>query len=149
MKKTKTKKEEKTKKKSAVKTSKVTKTVKIKATKDKKVTEDKEKVVKVSKKEAKATKKVKADQLGSEDKQDLIKQFALKAGDTGSPEVQVAIATQKINNLVNHLDVNPKDNHSRRGLLKVVAKRRRVLNYLLKKDEKRYNDLIKKLGLKK
>jgi len=84
-----------------------------------------------------------------EDKQDLIKQFALKEGDTGSPEVQIAIATQKITNLVKHLEQNPKDNHSRRGLLKIVAKRRRVLNYLQKKDEARYTELIKKLGLKK
>lgn len=150
MKKVKGKKEEKTKKKTSEKTSKKIKTAKTaKSSKEKKALEEKELVVKVSKKEKKATKKAAAEELIHEDKQDLIKQFALKAGDTGSPEVQVAIATQKINNLVNHLDENPKDNHSRRGLLKIVAKRRRVLNYLLKKDEKRYNDLIKKLGLKK
>lgn len=82
-------------------------------------------------------------------KQEIIHQFALKDGDTGSPEVQVAIATQKIANLVKHLEQNPKDNHSRRGLLKIVAKRRRVLNYLQKKDENRYTSLIKKLALKK
>lgn len=104
----------------------------------------------VSKKEVKVkATKAAQEQLVGEDKQDLIKQYALKAGDTGSPEVQIAIATQKITNLVHHLDLNPKDNHSRRGLLKVVAKRRRVLNYLLKKDKNRYTDLIKKLGLKK
>jgi small subunit ribosomal protein S15 len=83
------------------------------------------------------------------DKQDVIMQFALKQGDTGSPEVQVAILTQKITNLSDHLTKNPKDNHSRRGLLKVVAKRRRIINYLEKKDEPRYKELIAKLGLKK
>ena len=83
------------------------------------------------------------------DKQNIINQFALKDGDTGSPEVQVAILTQKINNLVAHLEGNPKDNHSRRGLLKVVAKRRRILNYLKDKAEARYLELIKKLELKK
>ncbi|OGK55814.1 30S ribosomal protein S15 [Candidatus Roizmanbacteria bacterium RIFCSPLOWO2_02_FULL_38_10] len=87
--------------------------------------------------------------LASLDKQAIIHNFALKEGDTGSPEVQVALATQKIINLVEHLDQNPKDNHSRRGLLKIVSKRRRVLNYLQNKDNNRYNDLIKKLGLKK
>lgn len=87
--------------------------------------------------------------LTSLDKQAIIHHFALKEGDTGSPEVQVALATQKIINLVEHLDQNPKDNHSRRGLLKIVSKRRRVLNYLQNKDIKRYNELIKKLGLKK
>ncbi len=150
MKKAKAQKEEKTKKKTAAKSPKTAKEAKkVKTTKEKKDSVEKETPVKISKKEKKASKKAAAEELIHEDKQDLIKQFALKAGDTGSPEVQVAIATQKINNLVNHLDENPKDNHSRRGLLKVVAKRRRVLNYLLKKDEKRYNELIKKLGLKK
>lgn len=82
-------------------------------------------------------------------KQKVISQFALKTGDTGSPEVQVALLSQKITNLSLHLEQNPKDNHSRRGFLKVVAKRRRILNYLHKKDEERYKSLIKKLGLKK
>lgn len=82
-------------------------------------------------------------------KQEIINLFATKDGDTGSPEVQSALLTQKINNLVNHLNQNPKDNHSRRGLLKVIAKRRRILRYLQEKDETRYNKLIKKLGLKK
>ncbi len=84
-----------------------------------------------------------------EDKQKLIEEFAQKKGDTGSPEVQVALLTYKINRLTEHLDENKKDNHSRRGLLKVIAKRRRILNYLQKLDEKRYKSLIKKLGLKK
>jgi small subunit ribosomal protein S15 len=82
-------------------------------------------------------------------KQDLIKKFAQKEGDTGSPEVQIAIATQKIYNLTRHLEENPKDNHSRRGLLKIISKRRRILSYLMSKDEKRYKTLIKHLGLKK
>lgn len=82
-------------------------------------------------------------------KQETIKQFASKEGDTGSPEVQVALLTQKVTNLQKHLEENPKDNHSRRGLLKVVSKRRRIINYLQKKDQTRYKILIKKLGLKK
>lgn len=84
-----------------------------------------------------------------DDKQKLIEQFAQKSGDTGSPEVQVALLTQKIERLTEHLDINKKDNHSRRGLLKVIAKRRRILNYLQKLDEKRYKQLIEKIGLKK
>ncbi|MEN9328561.1 MAG: hypothetical protein RI947_1369 [Candidatus Parcubacteria bacterium] len=75
--------------------------------------------------------------------------FAQKDGDTGSPEVQVALLTQKIVKLSSHLEENKKDNHSRRGLLKVIAKRRRILNYLNKLDEKRYKVLADKLGLKK
>jgi small subunit ribosomal protein S15 len=84
-----------------------------------------------------------------EDKQKIIEMFSQKKGDTGSPEVQVALLTQKINRLVEHLDTNKKDNHSRRGLLKIIAKRRRILNYLQKLDEKRYKGLIKNLDLKK
>lgn len=84
-----------------------------------------------------------------DDKLKLIEMFAQKDGDTGSPEVQVALLTQKINKLTSHLGENKKDNHSRRGLLKVIAKRRRILNYLLKLDEKRYNELVGKLGMKK
>ena len=102
-----------------------------------------------TKKEVAAKKETTSFDIAVADKQSIIHIFALKEGDTGSPEVQVALATQKITNLVSHLEGNPKDNHSRRGLLKVVAKRRRVLNYLQKKDEKRYTNLIKKLGLKK
>ena len=84
-----------------------------------------------------------------DDKQKIIEEFAQKPGDTGSPEVQGALLTQKINRLTSHLGENKKDDHSRRGLLKVIAKRRRILNYLLKVDEKRYKTLIHKLGLKK
>lgn len=84
-----------------------------------------------------------------EEKQKLIEEFSQHKGDTGSPEVQVALLTSKINRLVSHLDENKKDNHSRRGLLKVVGKRRRILNYLQKLDAKRYKKLVDKLGLKK
>jgi len=84
-----------------------------------------------------------------ESKQEIINAFAQKAGDTGSPEVQIALLTFKITRLTSHLEANKKDNHSRRGLLKVIAKRRRILNYLQKLDEKRYKSLIKKVGLKK
>lgn len=84
-----------------------------------------------------------------DDKQKIIEQFAQKKGDTGSPEVQVALLTQKIDKLGSHLEINKKDNHSRRGLLKVIAKRRRILNYLNKLDDKRYKKLSERLGLKK
>lgn len=105
-----------------------------------KKTAEKTKVKKESKKE---------EAVQTSGKQTVINQFAIKQGDTGSPEVQIALLTQKIANLGAHLEQNPKDNHSRRGFLKVVAKRRRILNYLQKKDEPRYQALIKKLGLKK
>jgi small subunit ribosomal protein S15 len=85
----------------------------------------------------------------SDNKQEIIEQFAQKKGDTGSPEVQVALLSYKISRLTNHLEGNKKDNHSRRGLLKVIAKRRRILNYLQKLDDKRYGGLIEKIGLKK
>ncbi len=84
-----------------------------------------------------------------DDKQKIIEMFAQKKGDTGSPEVQVALLTQKIDRLSSHLEINKKDNHSRRGLLKVIAKRRRILNYLTKLDEKRYKKLAVQLKLKK
>ncbi|PIQ73642.1 30S ribosomal protein S15 [Candidatus Roizmanbacteria bacterium CG11_big_fil_rev_8_21_14_0_20_36_8] len=84
-----------------------------------------------------------------ENKQEIIEKFSQKDGDTGSPEVQVALLTFKIHRLTNHLEGNKKDNHSRRGLLKVIAKRRRILNYLKKLDEARYGVVIKELGLKK
>jgi len=84
-----------------------------------------------------------------DDKQEIIKKFAQRKGDTGSPEVQGALLSYKINRLIGHLDENKKDNHSRRGLLKIVAKRRRILNYLQKLDSKRYKKLIGELDLKK
>lgn len=82
-------------------------------------------------------------------KQEIIGKFAQHKGDTGSPEVQVALLSFKIDRLSEHLEENKKDNHSRRGLLKIVAKRRRILNYLQKLDDKRYKKLIEQLGLKK
>jgi small subunit ribosomal protein S15 len=84
-----------------------------------------------------------------DNKQEIIKKYAQHKGDTGSPEVQGALLTYKIEKLIGHLDENKKDNHSRRGLLKIVAKRRRILNYLQKLDAKRYKKLIKELALKK
>jgi len=81
-------------------------------------------------------------------KQGIIKKHKIHTKDTGSPEVQVAIFTEKIEELVNHLQTNKKDNHSRRGLLGMVSKRRRLLTYLKRQDEKRYRKITKKLGLK-
>lgn len=83
------------------------------------------------------------------EKQKIIEKFAQKNGDTGSPEVQIALLSYKIGRLSEHLNQNKKDNHSRRGLLKVVAKRRRILNYLQKLSEDRYKVLIGSLNLKK
>ena len=82
-------------------------------------------------------------------KQAIIDQFKVKDGDTGSPEVQVALLSSRIEKLISHLRINPADNHSRRGLLGIVSKRRRLLNYLEKKDAKRYGEVTKKLGLGK
>jgi small subunit ribosomal protein S15 len=84
-----------------------------------------------------------------ERKQALIKEHAQGKDDTGSPEVQVAILTERINNLTTHFKTHAKDNHSRRGLLMLVNKRRSLLDYLRGEDEKRYVDLIGKLGLRK
>jgi small subunit ribosomal protein S15 len=85
----------------------------------------------------------------AEKKQEIIKDNAREEGDTGSPEVQVAILTERIRNLTEHFKGNHKDNHSRRGLLMMVNKRRTLLAYLKKKDVERYNALIQKLGLRK
>lgn len=85
----------------------------------------------------------------AEKKQEIITDNARVAGDTGSPEVQVAILTERIRNLTDHFKANHKDNHSRRGLLMMVNKRRSLLSYLKKKDVARYNSLIQKLGLRK
>lgn len=87
--------------------------------------------------------------ITAERKQEVINDHAREKGDTGSPEVQVAILTDRINNLTDHFKNNHKDNHSRRGLLAMVNKRRSLLDYLRKKEEQRYADLIKKLGLRK
>ena len=85
----------------------------------------------------------------AERKQELIKDNAQASGDTGSPEVQVAILTERINNLTEHFKTHAKDNHSRRGLLMLVNKRRALLDYLKRKDNARYTGLIAKLGLRK
>lgn len=84
-----------------------------------------------------------------QNKKKIITEFATKKGDTGSPEVQIALITNKIDKLIEHLKINPKDNHSRRGLLGMISKRRRLLTYLGKKSESRYKVLIKKLKLAK
>lgn len=84
-----------------------------------------------------------------EDRKDgIIKKYKLHKADTGSPEVQVALFTEKIEELAKHLKKNNKDHHSRRGLLGMVSKRRRLLSYLKRQDEKRYKSITKKLGLK-
>ena len=87
--------------------------------------------------------------ITAEKKQELIKKHARGSDDTGSPEVQVAILTDRINTLTEHFKTHAKDNHSRRGLLMMVNKRRSLLDYLRKEDEQRYTDLIAKLGLRK
>ena len=83
------------------------------------------------------------------EKQEIIKAYATHEGDTGSPEVQVAVLTTRINELTEHLKVHKKDHHSRRGLLKMVGKRRKMLDYLAKKDVERYRAIIAKLGIRK
>ncbi|HEY1606828.1 MAG TPA: 30S ribosomal protein S15 [Allosphingosinicella sp.] len=85
----------------------------------------------------------------AERKQEIIKDNAQSKGDTGSPEVQVAILTERINNLTEHFKSHAKDNHSRRGLLMMVNKRRSLLDYIRKEDSERYTALIAKLGLRK
>lgn len=87
--------------------------------------------------------------LPIDEKKKIIDEFAVKKGDTGSPEVQVALLSFKVDKLVDHLKTNPKDDHSRRGLLGMVSKRRRLLNYLQKKAPTRYKTITKKLKLTK
>ena len=82
-------------------------------------------------------------------KQEIIAKYKRDENDTGSPEVQIALLTERINELTEHLKVHKKDNHSRRGLLKMVGKRRNLLNYLVKKDINRYRAIVEKLGLRK
>ena len=84
-----------------------------------------------------------------EEKQAIINEYATHEGDTGSPEVQIAILTKRINDLTEHLKVNKNDHHSRRGLLKMVGKRRNLLNYLTKVDIERYRAIIARLGIRK
>lgn len=135
---------------------------KAKTAKKEEVKEEKKEVVKtaVAKKEPvkkattkkvaskKTTKKEEvAATIPSPEKQEVIVKFAVKEGDTGSPEVQIALLTQRIEKLVSHLRGNPHDNHSRRGLLGIVSKRRRLLNYLEKKSAQRVKEIKEKLGL--
>ena len=87
--------------------------------------------------------------ITAERKQALIKEYGTKAGDTGSPEIQVAILSERIANLTGHFKSHAKDNHSRRGLLKLVSQRRSLLDYLKAKDEARYKTLVAKLGLRR
>ena len=84
-----------------------------------------------------------------EEKTAIMQQYARHEGDTGSPEVQIAVLTKRINDLTEHLKVNKKDHHSRRGLLKMVGRRRNLLAYLQKKDIERYRAIVAKLGLRK
>ena len=87
--------------------------------------------------------------IDTKTKQDLIKKFARKDNDTGSPEVQVAILTTRITNLSEHFKTHKKDNHSRRGLLKLVSQRRKILDYVKSKDESRYKTLIEQLVIRR
>ena len=82
-------------------------------------------------------------------KADLIKTYAVKSGDTGSPEVQIALLSERINNLTEHFKTHVKDNHSRRGLLKLVSQRRQILDYLQRTDDGRYKGLIERLGIRR
>ncbi len=127
-----------------------TKTTKAKKTAPKKVST--KKAVKTAKIAPKKTPKKVIEAVApapSFEKSKVIEEFQVKEGDTGSPEVQVALLTKRIDKLVGHLKANPSDNHSRRGLLGIVSKRRRLLNYLEKKDPKRYKAIAQKLGLGK
>jgi small subunit ribosomal protein S15 len=87
--------------------------------------------------------------ITAEEKTRLIKEFGAKDGDTGSPEVQVAVLSSRIATLTEHFKTHKKDNHSRRGLLKLVAQRRKLLDYVKAKDEARYQSLIERLGLRR
>ena len=87
--------------------------------------------------------------ISTEEKQGIIKAYAVHEGDTGSPEVQIAVLTHRIKTLTEHLKVNPHDHHSRRGLQQMVGKRRKFLNYLTKTDIARYRSIIERLGLRK
>ncbi len=87
--------------------------------------------------------------ITAERKQELIKEFATKKDDTGSPEVQIAILSERIRNLTDHLKSHKKDFHSRRGLLIMVGQRRRLLDYVKRKEVKRYDEIIKRLGIRR
>jgi len=120
------------------------------ATKAKPKAEKKPEAKRITKAKAKKTevkKEAAAAPPPGEEKLDIISQFATKKGDTGSPEVQIALLTKRIEKLAEHLKINPQDNHSRRGLLGMVSKRRRLINYLSEKDTKRAKDVMEKLKL--
>lgn len=87
--------------------------------------------------------------ITAEEKNRLVKEFATKEGDTGSPEVQIAILTSRITTLTEHFKTHAKDNHSRRGLLKLVAQRRKLLDYVRGKEEARYQSLLERLGIRR
>jgi small subunit ribosomal protein S15 len=87
--------------------------------------------------------------LAREAKESIVADYAVRDGDTGSPEVQIALLTERIHGLTEHLRSFPKDNHSRRGLLKLVGQRRRLLAYLMRKDNSRYRAVISRLGLRR
>ena len=87
--------------------------------------------------------------MTKERKQEIISAYKREENDTGSPEVQIALLSERINELTEHLKIHKKDNHSRRGLLKMVGKRRNLLNYIAKKDIERYRAIVEKLGLRK
>ena len=87
--------------------------------------------------------------LTTDKKKKIMEKFATKKGDTGSPEVQIALLTERVSQVVSHLKDHKKDNHTRRGLLKMMSKRRRLLNYLMKINDERYKAVINKLGLSK
>jgi small subunit ribosomal protein S15 len=87
--------------------------------------------------------------LSTERKQELVKEYATKAGDTGSPEVQIALLTERINSLTDHFKMHKKDNHSRRGLLKMVSLRRSLLDHLKKTEEARYQKIIERLSIRR
>ncbi|MBS0470128.1 MAG: 30S ribosomal protein S15 [Proteobacteria bacterium] len=87
--------------------------------------------------------------ITAERKKELVAEYAIKEGDTGSPEVQIAVLSERINNLTEHFQTHKKDNHSRRGLIKMVSTRRSLLDYVKKTDVARYNSLIERLGLRR
>ena len=87
--------------------------------------------------------------ISTERKEELIKEYAINASDTGSPEVQIAILTERISNLTEHFKTHKKDNHSRRGLLKMVSQRRRLLDYVKSRDVENYQNIIKRLGIRR
>jgi small subunit ribosomal protein S15 len=87
--------------------------------------------------------------LSAARKAELVKTYAIKSGDTGSPEVQVALLSERISSLTEHFKTHIKDNHSRRGLLKLVSQRRQILDYLRRTDDRRYKELIERLGIRR